>query len=71
MIYKILGDINEKNFDKIVSNISKYYKFLFFRQGLYIALINFEQKDEAQNLMKKTFRPIKDFYIQEITENNL
>ena len=71
MIYKILGDINEKNFDKIVSNISKYYKFLFFRQGLYIALINFEQKDEAQNLIKKTFRPIKDFYIQEITENNL
>lgn len=71
MIYKILGDVNEKNFDKIVSNISKYYKFLFFRQGLYIALINFEQKDEAQNLMKKTFRPIKDFYIQEITENNL
>ena len=71
MIYKILGDINEKNFDKIISNISKYYKFLFFRLGLYIALINFEQKDEAQNLMKKTFRPIKDFYIQEITENNL
>ena len=71
MIYKILGDINEKNFDKIISNISKYYKFLFFRQGLYIALINFEQKDKAQELMKKTFRPVKNFYIQEITEHNL
>ena len=71
MIYKILRDINEDNFDKIISNISKYYKFLFFRQGLYIALINFEQKDKAQELMKKTFRPVKNFYIQEITEHNL
>ena len=71
MIYKILRDINESNFDKIISNISKDYKCLFFRQGLYIALINFEQKDEAQELMKKTFRPVKNFYIQEITEHNL
>lgn len=71
MIYKIQRDINQDNFDKIISKISKFYRFLYSNGSLYLALINFEKNDEAKEIFKKTFRPVKNFYVCEITENNL
>ena len=71
MIFKIKGDFNEDNFSKILNKLCKYFKFIYTNQTLYIALSDIKNKQEASNLMSKTFRPVRSYYIKEINEKNI
>ena len=71
MIFKIQGDFNEDNFSKILNKLCKYFKFIYTNQTLYIALSDIKNKQEASNLMSKTFRPVRSYYINEINENTI
>ena len=71
MIFKIQGDFNEDNFSKILNKLCKYFKFIYTNQTLYIALSDIKNKQEAYNLMSKTFRPVRSYYIKEINEKNI
>ena len=71
MIFKIQGDCNEGNFSKILNKLCKYFKFIYTNQTLYIALSDIKNKQEASNLMSKTFRPVRSYYIKEINEKNI
>ena len=71
MIFKIQGDFNEDNFSKILNKLCKYFKFIYTNQTLYIALSDIKNKQEASNLMSKTFRPVRSYYIKEINEKNI
>ena len=71
MIYKIIGCFNDENFEKILKKISTLFDFIYTDQSLFIGLKNYQYKDEGNFLIKKTFRPIKDFYIETIDEKNI
>ena len=71
MIFKIQGDFNEDNFSKILNKLCKYFKFIYTNGTLYIALSDIKNKQEASNLMSKTFRPVRSYYIKEINEKNI
>lgn len=71
MIYKIIGRFNDENFEKILQKISTLFDFIYTDQSLFIGLKNYRYKDEGNFLIKKTFRPIKDFYIEVIDEKNI
>lgn len=71
MIYKIIGRFNDENFEKILKKISTLFDFIYTDQSLFIGLKNYQYKDEGNFLIKKTFRPIKDFYIETIDEKNI
>lgn len=71
MIYKIIGRFNDENFEKILKKISTLFDFIYTDQSLFIGLKNYQYKDEGNFLIKKTFRPIKDFYIEVIDEKNI
>lgn len=71
MIYKIIGRFNDENFEKILKKISTLFDFIYTDQSLFIGLKNYQYKDDANALIKKTFRPVKDFYIETIDEKNI
>ena len=71
MIYKIIGRFNDENFEKILKKISTLFDFVYTEHSLFIGLKNYQYKDEGDILIKKTFRPIKDFYIEAINEKNI
>ena len=73
MIYKIIGNFNEDNFQAILNKLSKNFKFIYKNNNLYIALLNYEfsLNKDINKLVKNIFKPAKDFIINEINENNL
>lgn len=71
MIYKIQGNFTEENFSNILEKLSKYFKYIYINNILYIALISINKKSTAINLIKRILKPAKDFVIIEITEKNI
>lgn len=71
MVYKIMGNFNSDNFESILNKIKQYFKFMYKNEALYIALIDYSKKEDASVCMKKAFRPVRDFYIKEISEKNI
>lgn len=71
MVYKIMGNFNSDNFESILNKIKQHFKFMYKNEALYIALIDYSKKEDASVCMKKAFRPVRDFYIKEISEKNI
>ena len=71
MILKVQGDFGMADFAKIIGKISPYFKFIYSNETMYIALRDITKKQEAQDTMSKTFRPVKNYYIKEINETNI
>lgn len=71
MILKVQGDFGMADFARIVGKIIPYFKFIYNNDTMYIALIDITKKQEAQDAVSKTFRPIKSYYIKEINETNI
>lgn len=71
MIYKILGEFTLENFEKIINNLNQDFKFVYLNGILYISLIDINKKEECQNIIKKIFKPSKNFIIKEINEKNI
>ena len=55
MILKVQGDFGMADFAKIVGKISPYFKFIYSNETMYIALKDIAKKQEAQDIMSKTF----------------
>lgn len=71
MIYKILGEFTIENFEKILNMLGQDFKFIYLNGKLYISLINIDKKENCYMMVKKIFKPSKNFIIKEINENNI
>ena len=71
MIFKIIGNFDEVDFEKILNKLSTTFEFMYSDNSLFIALRNYSEKDKAKNVMKNALRPSSFFITKEITENNL
>lgn len=71
MIYKIQSN-KDYNILESIEKIKKDYDLIYYNKILYLGEKVFSQDSSvALKKVKKYFRPIKDFWISEIGENNL
>ena len=71
MIYKIQSN-KDYNILENIEKIKKDYDLIYYNKILYLGEKVFSQDSNvALKKVKKYFRPIKDFWIGEIGENNL
>ena len=71
MIYKIIGNFTDENFDRIISKISLRFKFMYCNDTLYVSIKNFNSLIQDKEYLYKVFKPAKDFFITEITEQTI
>ena len=71
MIYKIIGNFTDQNFNRIIDKISLKFNFIYCNDTLYISIKNIDSLSENKDYLAKLFKPAKDFFITEITEQNI
>lgn len=71
MIYKIIGNFTDENFDRIISKISSRFKFMYCNDTLYVSMKSIDSLSEDKEFLYKIFRPARDFFIVEITEKTI
>lgn len=71
MIYKIIGNFTDENFDKIIAKIASRFKFMYCNDTLYISMKSIDSIGEDREFLYKIFRPARDFFIVEINEENI
>ena len=71
MVYKIISQFNDDDFEKKLEKISTLFDFMFTSYALYLGLRDVAKKEEGEILIKKIFKPIKSYYIEPINEKNI
>lgn len=71
MVYKIIGKFTDDNFFKIVDKVSARFKFIYCNDTLYISMKNVDSLEKDREYLYKIFKPARDFFITEITEQNI
>lgn len=71
MVYKIISQFNDDDFEKKLEKISTLFDFMFTSYALYLGLRDVTKKEEGKILIKKIFKPIKSYYIEPINEKNI
>jgi len=69
--YKVVGNFTDDNFEKILDKILKKFIYMYVDKALFIALKDYNDFEGSAELIDKTFRPVRDFYIEEINEQNV
>lgn len=70
-VFKIVGNFNDENFEKILNKIASKYISLYTNKTLFIALKSWADREGSEALLNKAFRPVRDFYIEEVNEKNV
>lgn len=73
MVYKVIGNISDENFQEIINELMEYNRFIYKNGNLYIALDNYKDKKENEEiikLFKEKWRE-KEIYTIDITLDNL
>lgn len=71
MIYKIVGNFTDENFDRIISKVSSRFKFMYCNDTLYVSMKSIDSLSEDKEFLYKIFRPARDFFVIEITEQTI
>lgn len=70
-VYKVIGRFDDDNFYSQLNKLSSKFSFIYTNKTLFLALRNWNERQEGAELLKKVFRPIRDYYIEEMNEKNL
>lgn len=71
MVYKIIGNFTNENFEKIISKVSSKFKFMYYNDTLYVSMKLVDSLKEDKEFLYRIFKPAKDFFIVEINEQNI
>lgn len=71
MIFKIVGNFDEVDFEKMLNKLSSLFEFIYCDESLFIALRKWPERDLVDKTLKSVLKPAKFFVIKEINENNL
>ena len=71
MIYKIIGNFKDENFDRIIAKVSSRFKFMYCNDTLYVSMKNVDCLSEDKDFLYRIFKPARDFFIIEITEQSI
>jgi len=70
-IYKIVGNFTDDNIQKILKKTSNDFVSIYIDKILFLSLKTITKEEECKKVLDKVFRPIRDFYIEEINETNV
>lgn len=74
MVYKIVGDFNNENFEVFMKKLTPKFKIMYRNEVLYIALTSlslFESEEACERMVRNVFKPKKDFLVQLVTQSNV
>ena len=71
MVYKIVGNFSDENFGSILEKISKLCSCIYRNETLFVALNDVRNSEKIEHEFKKIFKPQRDFFIQQITTDNI
>lgn len=71
MVYKVIGNFTDENFEKIIRKISESFKFIYYKDTLYLALKSYDSFEGHELVINKSFRPVRDFLVRKIDESNI
>ena len=71
MIFKMQSNIFRNNLEEILNKTKNNFDVLFYGTNLFISIKKYTQRDSCDSLIKKIFKPSKNFLITKIDENNL
>lgn len=71
MIYKIQSNIFSQNLSDILKKSQKKFDILYSNNNLFLSIKNYEDKDNAIAIIKRIFKPSKEYLIKKIDETNL
>lgn len=74
MVYKIIGDFNSENFEKIINKLAKCFKILYKNETLYVSLIGidlFPKIEDCEKMIRHVCTPQKSFLVTKINANNI
>ena len=67
MIYKIIGNFTDENFDKIIEKVASRFKFMYCNDTLYISMKSIDSIGEDREFLYKIF----DFYLLKLSHERL
>ena len=53
MVYRVIGNFTNDNFEKLLTKLCSKFKTLYLNNVLYLALINFNDKDICEDCKNK------------------
>lgn len=71
MVYKIQGDFNDDNFEKIITKLAQKCIFIYVIDTMYVSLKSIDYLDGGDAFIKSVFKPVKSFLITKINEKNI
>ncbi len=71
MIFKIVGNFDEVDFEKLLNRLSSIFEFIYLDESLFIALRKWTDYDLMNKTIKAALKPAKFFVVKEINEFNL
>lgn len=71
LIYKVIGNFDECDFESIINKISEVFKIMYLNDTLYLSLVNYKDYNKQQEILNIAFQPRDIFVITPITEKNI
>lgn len=71
MIFKIIGNFDDIDFEKMLNKLESCFEFIYYNDCLFIALRDYKNYENVKTFLKKVFKPSSFFVIKEINEQNL
>lgn len=71
MIYKIVGNFDDVDFEKMLNKLGTIFEFIYCDESLFISLRRWSDCDLMDKTMKAALKPASFFVVKKIDENNL
>lgn len=71
MIFKIVGNFDDVDFEKMLDKLSSIFEFIYCDESLFVALRKWSDRELIDKTLKSTLKPAKFFVVKEINEYNL
>lgn len=71
MIFKIVGNFDEVDFEKMLNKLTSIFEFIYCDESLFVALRKWSDRELIDKTLKAALKPAKFFVVKEINECNL
>lgn len=71
MIYKIVGNFDDVDFEKMLNKLGTVFEFIYCDESLFVALRKWSEHDLMEKTLKSALKPANFFVVKKIDENNL
>lgn len=71
MVFKVVGNFDDSNFYRMLDKLEEKFSFIYYSDAIFASIKNYKDSEQAEDFLKKIFRPARNFLIAEINETNI